>query len=82
MKKAVIIGLLLILFVNIGGKASSSVIIPEDAIRFRIIANSNQDIDIKTKMEVYEAILASTEEEKYESIISKMMEEYKKEGNI
>lgn len=38
--------------------------------------------DIKTKMEVYEAILASTSEDKYESIIMKMMQEYQKEGNI
>ena len=56
MKKAVIIGLLLILFVNIGGKASSSVIIPEDAIRFRIIANSNQKKDQETKLAVKEAL--------------------------
>ena len=38
--------------------------------------------DIKTKMEVYEAILASTSEDKYESIIMKMMQEYQKEGNV
>ena len=45
-----------------------------------------RDIDlsknIKSKMEIYEAILSSTTENEYGPIIYKMMEEYQKEGNI
>ena len=46
------------------------------------IRDLDLDKDLKTKMEGYEAILASTSEDKYESIIMKMMQEYQKEGNI
>lgn len=45
--------LVLIVFcINVGGKASSSIIIPKDAIRFRVIANSNSIEDQQTKKAV------------------------------
>lgn len=43
--------ILIVLFVTSGGE-ESNVIIPKDAIRFRVIANSNSEIDQKEKKKI------------------------------
>lgn len=48
--------LLIIILVNVGGKASSNMIIPEDAIRYRVIANSNTKEDQQVKLAVRDAL--------------------------
>ena len=56
MKKVILVGLLFILMINIGGRTTSSILIPEDAIRYRIIANSDSTLDQTTKLAVRNAL--------------------------
>lgn len=50
--------IMIIIYVVIGSAISSSNIIPEEAIRIRIIANSNSEYDQKIKLEVKKDIEA------------------------
>ena len=53
MKKTLLVVCLLVVFlVGFKNKNSNEVIIPKDSIRFRVISNSNNELDIKTKMEL------------------------------
>ncbi len=52
LKKILIIFLILIVLFITGGGEESNVIIPKDAIRFRVIANSNSEIDQKEKKKI------------------------------
>ena len=54
MKK--IIPILFVLFLIYGYANKEEILIPTDAIRFRVIANSNDEIDQEVKMKVKEAI--------------------------
>ena len=54
MKK--IIPILFICFLIYGYANKEEILIPTDAIRFRVIANSNEEIDQEVKMKVKEAI--------------------------
>ena len=54
MKK--IIPILFVLFLIYGYVNKEEILIPTDAIRFRVIANSNDEIDQEVKMKVKEAI--------------------------
>lgn len=56
MKKAIIIILLIVFVINLGGKSTNKIIIPEDAIRYRVIANSNSKTDQDTKVLVRDAL--------------------------
>lgn len=50
--KKIIIVLLVLMVLFVSGGSNEEVIIPKDAIRFRVIANSNNDIDQKNKKKV------------------------------
>jgi len=52
MKNFIYIGLVIIIYMVIGGIGSSKLEIPDEAIRIRVIANSNSDYDQKIKLEV------------------------------
>lgn len=52
MKKIILIFLILIILFITGGGGDSEVIIPKDAIRFRVIANSNSEIDQAEKKKI------------------------------
>ena len=54
MKK--IIPILFVFFLIYGYANKEEILIPTDAIRFRVIANSNEEIDQEVKMKVKEAI--------------------------
>ena len=54
MKK--IIPILFVFFLIYGYANKEEILIPTDAIRFRVIANSNDEIDQEVKMKVKEAI--------------------------
>ena len=56
MKKIIIISLLAIFLINIGGKEQEKIIIPEDAIRYRVIANSDNEEDQILKYKVKNAL--------------------------
>ena len=51
MKNFILIFLIIIIYIFIGGKAEN-VTIPDEAIRFRIIANSDSKEDQKLKMDI------------------------------
>ena len=52
MKKGIIVVFIIMLIVLIGHDKSSEVLIPKDAIRFRIIANSNSLVDQNEKYNI------------------------------
>ena len=56
MKKYIIIGLISILFFQTFSTKSTNLLIPEEAIRLRVLANSNSTEDQYIKMKVSEAV--------------------------
>ncbi|MBS7021207.1 MAG: stage II sporulation protein R [Firmicutes bacterium] len=56
MKKYIIIGLSAFLLFQTLGRDAKTVMIPEDAIRFRVVANSDSKEDQALKMKVSEAV--------------------------
>ena len=56
MKKYIVIGLISILFFQTLSTKSTNVLIPEEAIRLRVLANSNSTEDQQLKMKVSEVI--------------------------
>lgn len=57
MKKTIVILILIIFsYIVIGNVVASNNIIPDDAIRIRVIANSNSDYDQKIKLKVKEKV--------------------------
>lgn len=56
MKKYIVIGLISILFFQTLSTKSTNVLIPEEAIRLRVLANSNSTEDQQLKMKVSEAL--------------------------
>lgn len=71
MKKILIIMIIIVLLSNINKVKSKDIVIPNDAIRFRIVANSNskidQDIKLKLSLEIekeLQTILKDTKDSK------------------
>ena len=56
MKKLILILLLILFLGNVLGKASSDIMIPENAIRYRVIANSDSTEDQQLKYQVRDAL--------------------------
>lgn len=56
MKKILLIGLVISIYVLISTGLEKTNIIPKDAIRIRILANSNSEYDQKIKMEVKDSV--------------------------
>ena len=56
MKKIIVVFLIAVIIYNVSAVNNNSVIIPQQSIRFRIIANSNSHEDQELKLKVKETI--------------------------